>query len=119
MIDYELYCKIKDCHDRHHLTVAQIARELHLDERTVARWLAMEKFRPRQVTPRPGKLVPPAADRPAPRQAGPVQGPDRPLAGAPSVYGHAGVPAAARGRLPRPSSRSTSATFARRARRPS
>jgi len=58
MIDYELYCKIKDCHDRHHLTAAQIARELHLDERTVARWLAMEKFRPRQVTPRPGKLDP-------------------------------------------------------------
>jgi len=58
MIDYELYCKIKDCHDRHHLTVAQIARELHLDERTVARWLAMEKFRPRQVTPRPSKLDP-------------------------------------------------------------
>ena len=44
MVHYELYCKIKDCHDREGLTVAQIARRLHLDERTVARWLAMEKF---------------------------------------------------------------------------
>lgn len=58
MIDYELYCKIKDCHDTQHLSVAQIARELHLDERTVARWLAMGKFRPRQITPRPSMLDP-------------------------------------------------------------
>ena len=37
MIDYERYCQIKDYHERHHLTVPQIARELHLDERTVRR----------------------------------------------------------------------------------
>ena len=36
----------------------QIARELHLDGRTVARWLAAEKFQPRQATPRPIKLDP-------------------------------------------------------------
>jgi transposase len=58
VIDYELYCKIKDCHDTHGLTVAQIARQLHLDERTVVRWLAVEKFRPRRTAPRPGKLDP-------------------------------------------------------------
>ena len=58
MIDYELYCRIKDCHDRHHLTAAQIALELHLDERTVARWLALERFRPRQSPRRPSKLDP-------------------------------------------------------------
>jgi transposase len=58
MIDYELYCKIKDYHDHRRLTVAQIARELHLDERTVARWVAAEKFRPRRPTPRPSKLDP-------------------------------------------------------------
>ena len=58
MIDYELYCKIKDCHDTQHLSVAQIARELHLDERTVASWLAMGKFRPREITPRPSMLDP-------------------------------------------------------------
>jgi len=58
MIDYEQYCRIKDYHEQHHLTVAQIARELHLDERTVARWLAAGKFQPRQVAPRPSKLDP-------------------------------------------------------------
>ena len=52
MIDYEQYCQIKDYHDNRRLTVAQIARELHLDERTVARWLAAEKFRPRKATAR-------------------------------------------------------------------
>lgn len=56
MIDYELYCKIQDYHRTRHLNVAQIARELRLDERTVARWLAADKFRPRRVTPRPSKL---------------------------------------------------------------
>lgn len=58
MIDYEQYCRIKDYHEHRHLTVAQIARELHLDERTVARWVAAEKFRPRKVSPRPSKLDP-------------------------------------------------------------
>jgi transposase len=58
MIEYELYCKIKDYHDHRQLTVAQIARELHLDIRTVARWVAAEKFQPRKAGPRPSKLDP-------------------------------------------------------------
>jgi transposase len=58
MIDYPTYCKIKDCHQNQGLTAAQIARELHLDERTVARWLAAEKFRPRQAAQRASKLDP-------------------------------------------------------------
>jgi len=58
MIDYELYCKIKDYHENRRLTVAQIARELQLDARTVARWLAAKKFQPRKVSPRPSKLDP-------------------------------------------------------------
>ena len=58
MIDYELYCKIKDYHGHRQLTVAQIARELNLDERTVARWVTAEKFQPRKVAPRPSKLDP-------------------------------------------------------------
>ena len=58
MIDYELYCKIKDYHDHRQLTVAQIARELHLDKRTVERWVAAEKFQPRKAAPRPSKLDP-------------------------------------------------------------
>jgi len=59
MIDYELYCKIQDLHQNQRLKAAQIARELRLDERTVARWLATDRFRPRK-TPhhRPSKLDP-------------------------------------------------------------
>jgi transposase len=56
MIDYELYCKIQDCHQNRHLSVMQIARELNLDRRTVARWLAADKFRPRQPVRRSSKL---------------------------------------------------------------
>ena len=56
MIDYQLYCQIKDYQQNHHLTAAQIARELHLDERTVAKWLAQTKFSQRPTVPRPSKL---------------------------------------------------------------
>jgi transposase len=58
MIDYQRYCQIHDYYHKQHLSVAQIARELHMDDRTVARWLAVEKFRPRRTTRRPGKLDP-------------------------------------------------------------
>ena len=58
MIDYDLYCRIKDYHDNRHLTVAQIARELKIDERTVNRWLQVDRFRQRKVPPRPSKLDP-------------------------------------------------------------
>ena len=58
MIDYELYCKIRDYHQNRHLSVMQIAHELHLDPRTVERWLAAERFRPRQAARRPSKLDP-------------------------------------------------------------
>ena len=56
MIDYQQYCQIKDYQANHHLTAAQIARELHLDERTVAKWLAQAKFSQRPTVPRPSKL---------------------------------------------------------------
>ena len=56
MIDYQLYCKIKDRHQNQHLTVAQIAHELHLDQRTVARWVAADKFHRRKSSPRASKL---------------------------------------------------------------
>ena len=58
MIDYEMYCKIKDCHDSRGLTAPQIAGELGLDKRTVTKWLAMAKFRPRRAARRPSKLDP-------------------------------------------------------------
>ena len=58
MIDYELYCKIKDCHERQRLTVAQTARALGLHEQTVAKWVNGPQFRPRQSAPRSSRLDP-------------------------------------------------------------
>jgi transposase len=58
MIDYQLYCQIKDRHDKDGLTITQIARQLHLSPRTVGRWLAEDKFRQRRTPPRPSKLDP-------------------------------------------------------------
>lgn len=58
MIDYDLFSRIKDYRLNHHLSVAQIGRELFLDERTVARWLATEKFSQRRTLSRPSKLDP-------------------------------------------------------------
>ena len=58
MIDYELYCKIQECHRTQRLTAPQIARQLHLHRCTVAKWLATDKFRRRKSSPRPSKLDP-------------------------------------------------------------
>jgi transposase len=58
MIDYATYCKVHDAHQKHGLTAVQIARELNMDVRTVARWLAEPKFHPRKSAPRPSKLDP-------------------------------------------------------------
>jgi transposase len=59
VIDYERYCQIRDHLDRQHLTVAQAARALGMDARTVAKWAEVEQFRPRAVTrPRASKLDP-------------------------------------------------------------
>lgn len=56
MIDYQLYCQIKAGRDTDPLTVPQIAPKLNLSERTVAKWLAVEKYRQRQTLPRKSKL---------------------------------------------------------------
>jgi transposase len=58
MIDYELFCQILDYHDQRRLKPAQIARALGLDRRTVAKWLAEPRFRPRKSSSRPSKLDP-------------------------------------------------------------
>lgn len=58
MIDYELFARIKECRQQHGLTVPQIAQELSLDPRTVAKWLAQANFRPRQAKPKASKLDP-------------------------------------------------------------
>ena len=56
MIDYETFCKIRDYHEQQGLTVEQIARALGLDGRTVAKWIAEPRYRPRHAPPRASKL---------------------------------------------------------------
>ena len=58
MIDYQTYSKIHDCRDRQGLTIAQTARALGLDARTVATWLARSRFEPRRGLPRGSVLDP-------------------------------------------------------------
>ena len=58
MIAYEIFCRIRHLHQHAHLADTQIARELDLDERTVAYWLTQETFHPKQADTRPSKLDP-------------------------------------------------------------
>ncbi|MGZ9032598.1 MAG: IS21 family transposase [Burkholderiaceae bacterium] len=58
MIDYETFSKIHDCHFRQGLTIAQAARALGLDPRTVATWVARSRFEPRRSRPRGSVLDP-------------------------------------------------------------
>jgi len=58
MIDFDLFSKIKHYHEQKGLTAAQIARELSLDARTVAKWLQSAQFRPRKSVRRQSKLDP-------------------------------------------------------------
>ena len=62
MIDYETFCKIRDCRERQHLTVAQTARALHLHPRTVTKWSARSHFEPRRRVSR-GSLLDPFKPR--------------------------------------------------------
>ena len=58
MIDYQLYCQIKAGRDADQLTAPQIAQKLNLSQRTVVKWLAVEKYHQRQALPRKSKLEP-------------------------------------------------------------
>ena len=59
MISYELYCQIRLLHRERGLNFAQIARELHLDEETVAKWARAKSYTiVRTNTPRKSKLDP-------------------------------------------------------------
>jgi transposase len=61
MIDYQTYCSIKDMQERK-LKPAQIAREQHLDLRTVNKWIHKEGYCERKSVQRSGKLDPYKAD---------------------------------------------------------
>ena len=56
MVDYETFCQIRDHLVRQQLSVAQTARALNLDTRTVARWAEVEHFRARVAVARTSKL---------------------------------------------------------------
>jgi len=56
VIDYETFCRLRQLHREKGLKVSQIAAELHLDPKTVERWLDQPTYRPRQGTRRPSKL---------------------------------------------------------------
>jgi len=58
MIDYETFCRIREYREQRALKVEQIAQALGLDRRTVAKWIAEPRFRPRQSAPRASKLDP-------------------------------------------------------------
>ena len=58
MIDYATYCRIQDAHQRQGLNTSQIARALQLDPKTVTKWLAEPRYRPRLQAPRTSKLAP-------------------------------------------------------------
>jgi transposase len=58
MIDYEMYCKIKDCHERQGLTIAQTARALGLHAQTVAKWVRRSHYQARHSVARASRLDP-------------------------------------------------------------
>lgn len=58
MIDYELFTRIKSYHEQKGLKPAQIAAELGLDARTVAKWLEQKRFHPRKSSRRSSILDP-------------------------------------------------------------
>ena len=58
MIDFQLFAQIKNCYEQKGLKPAQIARELSLDPRTVAKWIQENHFRKRASVQRPSKLDP-------------------------------------------------------------
>lgn len=56
MIDYHTFCRLRQLHDEQGLTVAQIADALHLDPKTVQKWIAQPKYHARAPRRRLSKL---------------------------------------------------------------
>jgi transposase len=56
VLDYETFCQIKDHLGRQHLNVAQTARAIGLDIRTVSKWADVQTFHPRTTVQRTSKL---------------------------------------------------------------
>lgn len=58
MIDYHTFCELHRLCEADGLSLAQTARILNLDERTVAKWTSTETYQPRATVVRPSKLDP-------------------------------------------------------------
>ena len=58
MIDYQTFHQLRQLHDQEHLSVAQIAAALQLDERTVGKWIERSTYQPRERAARTSKLDP-------------------------------------------------------------
>ncbi|MFC3106680.1 hypothetical protein ACFQAT_27230 [Undibacterium arcticum] len=58
MISYELWCQIRDCRDRQHMTLGQIATALHLHHQTVATWASVLHYEARKKVVRSSLLDP-------------------------------------------------------------
>ena len=58
MIDYQTFHQIRHLCDEEGLSAAQIAATLQLDERTVSKWIAVEKYQSRKSGKRQSKLDP-------------------------------------------------------------
>ena len=56
MIDYPTFCRLRQLHDEQGLKASQIAVELHLDPKTVEKWIDRPTYQPRQGAKRPSKL---------------------------------------------------------------
>jgi transposase len=58
MISYETWCQIRDCRDRQHMSLNQIAKALHLHHSTVATWADLLHYEPRKKVARTSVLDP-------------------------------------------------------------
>ena len=58
MIDYEVYCRVRQLHRKGVLSGAQIAQELNIHPRTVSKYAALESFPRRCYAKRTSKLDP-------------------------------------------------------------
>jgi len=58
MIDYEMYCKIRDHRDRQGLSITQTAQALGLHPETVSKWSRRERYAQRTAPPRGSQLDP-------------------------------------------------------------
>jgi transposase len=56
VISYEVWCQIRDCRDRQHMSLTQIAAALHLHHRTVTTWACMLHYEPRKKVSRTSLL---------------------------------------------------------------